>query len=89
MAAKVINISLPKELLEEVDRLAQQEKRSRSELFREAARRYLEAKVQAMSWGSADRRGFASLSASALSRIWDNDRDAIYDGCRPQRHGKA
>lgn len=89
MAAKVINISLPPELLVEIDQLARQEKRTRSELFREAARRYLEAKGQALSWTASDRRSFAALSDSALRRIWDNDQDAMYDNWRPKRHGRA
>ena len=42
MGAKVINISLPDELLREVDEYARLERRSRSELFREAARQYIE-----------------------------------------------
>ncbi|MCL0039224.1 ribbon-helix-helix protein, CopG family [Dehalococcoidia bacterium] len=46
MASKVVNISLPRELLEEVDRLARREKRSRSGLFREAVSRYIEEKMK-------------------------------------------
>ena len=42
MRAKVINISLPAELLEDIDQFAHSEKRSRSELLREAARQYIE-----------------------------------------------
>lgn len=39
--SQTFTISLPLDLAEEVDRLAQQEHRSRSELFREAFRRYV------------------------------------------------
>jgi len=39
-----VNISFNKELLEQIDRVAQRECRSRSELLREAARLYLERK---------------------------------------------
>jgi CopG family transcriptional regulator/antitoxin EndoAI len=42
--SKLVTISLLPELLEEVERLAKAEKRTRSELFREAIRRYLEDK---------------------------------------------
>ncbi len=42
-----INLSLPKELLNAVDRLAKREARSRSELFREAARVYIR---RVMAW---------------------------------------
>ena len=42
--SKLVTISLLPELLEEVERLAKAEKRTRSELFREAIRRYIEDK---------------------------------------------
>jgi len=42
VSAKVINISLPEELLTEIDEFAQLERRTRSEFFREAARQYIE-----------------------------------------------
>lgn len=41
MVSKVINISLPEELLREIDDVAAQEHRTRSELLRESARRYI------------------------------------------------
>lgn len=44
VSAKVINISLPEELLGEIDEFAQLERRTRSELFREAARQYIESR---------------------------------------------
>jgi len=44
MAAKVINISLSDDLLREIDRYAREEHRTRSELFREAARQYMESR---------------------------------------------
>ncbi len=43
MATKVV-ISFPKEFLAEVDRVAREEHRSRSELVREALRFYIEAR---------------------------------------------
>jgi len=42
--SKLVTISLLPELLEEAERLAKEEKRSRSEFFREAIRRYIEEK---------------------------------------------
>ena len=74
MGSKVINISLPEELLQEVDQLAQVEKRTRSELFREAVRRYLQQ--TSFGWTVAERRAFAELSSTAMNRIWDNPVDA-------------
>ena len=53
MATKIINISLPAELLKDVDQMARQEKRTRSEFFREAVLRYLRE--------IADRRTFSEL----------------------------
>jgi len=43
MAIKIL-ISLPQEFLEDIDRVAMEEHRSRSELVREALRSYLEAR---------------------------------------------
>ena len=42
--SKLVTISMLPELLEEVERLAKEEKRTRSEFFREAIRRYIEDK---------------------------------------------
>ncbi len=82
MASKVINISLPEELLSEVDRMTQQEKRSRSEFFREAVRRYLKE--------ITDRQAFAALSVATFNRIWDNPSDAkLWDDWERQRAPKV
>jgi predicted transcriptional regulator len=43
-ASQTFTISLPPDLAAEVDRLAAEEHRSRSELFREAFRRYLNSR---------------------------------------------
>jgi len=89
MAVKVINISLPQELLAEIDRLARQEGRTRSELFREAARRYLEAQGGA-SWTAADLRAFGGFSAAAFNRLWDNPIDAqLWDSWKERHARKA
>jgi CopG family transcriptional regulator / antitoxin EndoAI len=42
--SKLITISLLPDLLEEAEKIAKEENRSRSELFREAIRRYIEDK---------------------------------------------
>lgn len=44
MRSKVINITLPEDLLEEIDLAAQEERRTRSEYLREAARLYMATK---------------------------------------------
>jgi metal-responsive CopG/Arc/MetJ family transcriptional regulator len=42
--SKVINITLPEDLLEEIDEAAAEERRTRSEYLREAARLYMATK---------------------------------------------
>ena len=49
MKTSTVNISFNKELLSQIDKVAKQESRSRSELIREAARAYIERKEK---WGS-------------------------------------
>lgn len=44
MRTNTINISFRSDLLSKIDRVAQEESRSRSELLREAARMYIERK---------------------------------------------
>ena len=44
MNTNAVNISFQKNLLDQIDRVAKEESRSRSELIREAARMYIERK---------------------------------------------
>ena len=44
MAVSTVNISFQEDLLSQIDRIAQNEARTRSELIREAARMYIERK---------------------------------------------
>ena len=44
MKSSTVNISFNKELLKQIDQVAKEESRSRSELIREAARGYIERK---------------------------------------------
>lgn len=46
MKSSTVNISFRKELLEQIDQIAKEESRSRSELIREAARTYIESKMR-------------------------------------------
>ena len=46
MKSTTVNISFQKDLLEQIDQVAKEEARSRSELIREAARTYLERKTR-------------------------------------------
>jgi len=54
MATKVM-VSFPDEFLTEVDRIASEEQRSRSELLREAMRLYIETRCQRVAPGNDPR----------------------------------
>jgi CopG family transcriptional regulator/antitoxin EndoAI len=63
MNTKTVNISFRKDLLKKIDKVAQEEMRTRSELIREAARMYIERKEKwkkIFDFGTqqADRLGF-------------------------------
>ena len=46
MKSTTVNISFRKDLLEQIDQIAEEESRTRSELIREAARKYIESKMR-------------------------------------------
>ena len=58
MAARIVNMTIPVELLKEADAVAKAEGRKRSELVREALRRYI-----------AEHRTEAKTSSSLLTRL--------------------
>ena len=65
MSTTTVNISFQKDLLGEIDRMAQEESRSRSELLREAARVYIQRKrrwkdIFAMGRQIAETRGLTA-----------------------------
>jgi CopG family transcriptional regulator/antitoxin EndoAI len=51
---KVMTLSLPPEMVKEVERLTKEEKRTKSELFREALRKYINDRrwQQLRQWGT-------------------------------------
>jgi metal-responsive CopG/Arc/MetJ family transcriptional regulator len=63
MGTRVINISIPAELLDEVSAAARAERRTRSEFFREAARSYMESRR----WRAIREAGAAAAVRSAVS----------------------
>ena len=63
---RILSLSLPPELLREVERVAKQEGRTKSELFREALRRYVEERR----W-----RGLQRYGASRARRLGLNQAD--------------
>lgn len=68
MTAKVM-VSFPDEFLEQVDRIAYEEHRNRSELIREALRHYMEARRQVARPGDLPRVRAAVESINALSQV--------------------
>ncbi len=68
MATKVM-VSFPEEFLAEVDRIAREEHRTRSELLREAMRLYMERKRSKRRPGSDLRVRQAVATQDALTRL--------------------
>jgi len=63
--ATTVNISFQENLLADIDRLAKKERRSRSELVREAARLYIERRSR---WNQIFALGEACAARTGLSR---------------------
>ena len=59
-----VNISFNDDMLKQIDRVAQEESRSRSELIREAARSYIDRKKR---WGQIFRLGAEITKARNLA----------------------
>ncbi len=64
MAVSTVNISFQEDLLEQIDKIAKMEARSRSELIREAARMYIERKQK---WQSIFTYGESAASKNKIS----------------------
>ena len=63
MSPKAVNISFDSRILSEIDRVAREESRSRSELIREAARAYLDRRQR---WGDIFRYGEKTVQSRGL-----------------------
>jgi metal-responsive CopG/Arc/MetJ family transcriptional regulator len=80
-------ISLPPDLADEVDRLAKEEHRSRSELFREAFRRYVNSRHR---WERILEFGPQAATASGLDTEAEIDAavdEAVHDVRLQRRRG--
>lgn len=80
MNSKTFNMSLPGDLLKKVDAVAKREYRNRSELIREAVRKYIqdtEEWMQMMEYGRSKARAKGITSEVQVNRL-----------VREQRHGK-
>lgn len=79
---RVVNVSMPEEFFKEVDQLAKEENRTRSELYREALRQYLDA------------RKFARLQRETATRARDlgitteEDVERVVDSVRLGKRNK-
>ena len=72
---KLISISILPQLLEEAEKLAKEENRTRSELFREAIRRYIEDKKwQKIYRYGALKAGEQGLTEAQVERLVDEYR---------------
>lgn len=77
MKAKTINISLPEQLLEEIDRKAREEYRSRSELIKEATLYYIQTRDN---WQVL--QGDISRKANAMGVKTEDDIEELIDSTR-------
>ncbi|MBI3658951.1 ribbon-helix-helix protein, CopG family [Candidatus Acetothermia bacterium] len=84
MSSRIINMTVPEELLQAADELAESEGRTRSELIREAVRRYVE---EQRSQKKNSRQLLSRLAAHAVKgpNLTSSDLDKLlYDGKRPR-----
>lgn len=73
---KILTLSLPPEMLKEVEKIAKEENRTRSELFREALRQYISSKERwrkIRKWGTEFARE-QKLTEADIERIVDEVR---------------
>lgn len=75
-----VNISFNSDLLKQIDKVAQEESRSRSELIREAARSYIERKSR---WGQIFKLGTRIAQSKGL-KLEDIENEIT--SFRKQRH---
>jgi metal-responsive CopG/Arc/MetJ family transcriptional regulator len=68
LRSKVINITLPEDLLEEIDQAATEERRTRSEYLREAARLYMATKPVRSARGRTWMKEVSDVVADARGR---------------------
>ena len=72
MATNTVNISFQKELLEQLDAIAKEESRSRSEILREAARMYIRRKErwqQLFAFGEELQQGTGLTEADIINEV--------------------
>lgn len=80
MATQTINISIPKKLLDEADRVAKMESRTRSELVRQSLRNYIEERIR---WAR-----IFELGAKTAKRLGIKSEDDVDRIIHEYRQGK-
>lgn len=78
---RVVNISLPEEFFREAEKLAREENRTRSELYREAMRQYIETKK----WEKLQRE--TALRARSLGVTSEEDVERVISEIRRKETG--
>lgn len=76
---KLLSVSLMPDFLEEIERVAKEEKRTKSELVREALRRYLAERQ----WEQLSR--YAQIKAAATGIATEEDIQRLIDAARGAR----
>lgn len=78
MQTQLVNFTIPKKILRQADKAAFLESRSRSELFREAIRRYLNERAE-------EKKDFARIRRSAASiNLSEEEAIALVDKARDE-----
>ena len=80
MNTQTLNIALPKNLVKKADQLAKKEYRNRSELIREALRKYIEDKEE---WEQIFKAGEEAMSKMGIKT--ENEINEIVDEFRHQK----
>ena len=73
-SSKVMTVSLPQEMFRKAEKLAKEENRTRSELFREALRQYMASRErwqEIRKWGGEAAREYGVASEADVERIVD------------------
>lgn len=76
MASRVVNMTVPETLLNEADEVARSEGRTRSDLFREAVRRYVDERTETRKESRALLTRLARLAVNG-PRLASSDMDEI------------
>ena len=77
-SSKVMTVSLPQEMFNKAEKLAKDENRTRSELFREALRQYMASRErwqEIRKWGGETAREYGIRSEEDVERLIDEFRN--------------